>query len=58
MAFRNLLSEIDDWRPNINGLDFESLDGLETGKMEEPFLEKEGFSALLELNGDKALGLD
>ena len=27
MAFRNLLSETDDWRPNINGLAFESLYG-------------------------------
>ena len=44
MAFRNLLSEIDDWRPNINGLAFESLDGLKIGKLEELFSEEEVFS--------------
>lgn len=35
---------------------FEALDSLDATKLVEPFLKEEVFKALLDLNGDKALG--
>lgn len=37
---------------------FKALDSLGAKDLELPFIEKEMFSVLLDLNGDKALGLD
>lgn len=39
-------------------MSFEVLHDQEARKLEKPFLEEEVFAALLELNGDKAPGLD
>ena len=44
MTFCNLLFETYDQRPSINGLAFESLDGLKIGKLEELFSEEEVFN--------------
>lgn len=51
-AFHNVLSELVKWRPNISDMNFGTLD---VSKLEEPFLEKEVYSALLDLNRNKAL---
>ena len=40
------------------GLDFERIKDEDAAKLEEAFIEKKVFSALSELNKDKALGLD
>lgn len=45
-----------EWRPNIKSMRFEALDSLDATKLVEPFLKEEVFKALLDLNGDKALG--
>ena len=57
-AFKNLLFDPRDWRANPEGLDFSRLDELEAGRLELPFLVEEVYAALLQLNGDKALGPD
>ena len=45
-----------EWRPNIKIMRFEALDSLDATKLVKPFLKEEVFKALLDLNGDKALG--
>ena len=59
-GFQSLLSELKDWRPNINGIYiyffFENLGRDNLGHLETPFFEV--FSALSNLCGDKVLGLD
>lgn len=57
-AFQNLLTESGDWRPSLKGLDFERIGAKDVVRLEEAFNEGEVFSALFELNGDKALELD
>lgn len=55
-AFQSLLSEAREWKPNINGLRFASLESVEARSLEYPFSE-EGV-ALSSLSRDKALRLD
>ena len=57
-AFKSLLSDPSVWKASPEGLDFSSLDDFATFKLEEPFTEEGVYSALLNLNGDKALGPD
>ena len=57
-AFKGLLSDPGVWIAWIaspEGLDFSRLDDLATTKLEKSFIEDEVHSALLDLNGDKAL---
>ena len=58
MEICNLLSNIGEWRPSINGFSFEALEDQEVDKLEERFSEEGLFSALSELNKDKAPRLD
>ncbi|RVX20457.1 hypothetical protein CK203_002723 [Vitis vinifera] len=56
-AFQNLLSNPGDWRPTLNGLDFDRI-GVEEATSLEVFIVEDVFSALLKLNGDKAPGVE
>ena len=56
-TFKGLLSVSGVWRASLEGFKFSRLKVLPTSKLEEPFTE-EVHSTLLDLNGDKALGLD
>lgn len=45
-AFKTLLSKKGDWRPGVDALSFEVLEGLEASKLEGVFSEDEVFSVL------------
>ena len=57
-VFQQLLSEELDWRADIEGLRLERLSSQEAESLELSSSEEEIHSALIELNGDKAPGLD
>ena len=53
-AFKDLLTDLGDWHPSMEGLDFNRIDVEEAARLDEVFSEKEVCSALSDLNGDKA----
>ena len=53
-AFQTLLSDLRDWRANLEGLIFSKLDEHEAVNLEMPFTEVEVIFALRELNREKA----
>ena len=55
-AFQNLLSEMGDWRLNINGMTFEVMLCADSRKLELPFFDEEFLVALSSLSGEKAVG--
>lgn len=57
-AFQELLSDLRERRTSVEGLNFSRLNGLGSGSLESSFSELQIFSALKDLNGDKASGLD
>ncbi|RVX01696.1 Transposon TX1 uncharacterized 149 kDa protein [Vitis vinifera] len=57
-AFENLLTDPGDWHPSMEGLDFNRIAGEDAARLEGVFTEAEVFSALSDLNGDKAPGPD
>ena len=57
-AYRDFLSDPGGWRLSIAGLNFKEIRRDVTTKLEDLFTVEEVFTALSELNGDKALGLD
>ncbi|XP_034685730.1 uncharacterized protein LOC117914496 [Vitis riparia] len=57
-AYQSLLSELGDWRPSINGLNFKMLGEDSASSLEVMFFEKEVFAALSSCCGDKAPGPD
>ena len=57
-AFQTQLIDLGDWRANLEGLSFCSLNDQEAAVLEEPFSEEEIVGALKDLNGEKAPGHD
>ena len=57
-AYKIMLTDLVGWRASPEGLLFSRLGDREAPGLEVSFIEKEVFSALLDLNGDKALGPD
>ena len=57
-AYKIMLTDPRGWRASPKGLLFSKLGNREVSGLEMSFTEEEVFSALLDLNGDKALGLD
>ena len=55
-AFKNLLTDLGEWHPSMDGLDFNRIDGEDAARLEEAFSEEEVFSTLSDLNEDKAPG--
>ena len=53
-AFKDLLIDPGDWHPTLEGLNFDRIDVEETARLEAVFTREEVFSALSDLNGDKA----
>ena len=57
-AFKSLLTDTGEWRANIDGLTFQSINKDEASKIENPFTIEEVFTTLSNLNRDKALSSD
>ena len=57
-AFQQLLTEDSEWKADIGGLNLNQISQQEAEILELPFSEDEVHSALMDMNGDKALGLD
>ncbi|WJZ92323.1 hypothetical protein VitviT2T_011325 [Vitis vinifera] len=55
-AFQGLLADPGDWKPDIDGLNFERLEEVDVEGLEKPFLEEEVFKALSGYCGEKAPG--
>ena len=53
-AFKSLLTNTGEWRANIDGPTFQSINEDEASKIENPFTIEEVFTTLSNLNGDKA----
>ena len=53
-----MLTDLGDWRANLEGLAFSKLEELEVESLELPFMEEEVVFALNELDGEKAPSLD
>jgi hypothetical protein len=56
--YKNLFTETTLWRPKLDGLEFPSLDAGEANWLERPFQEEEVHQPFLNMDGDKAPGLD
>ncbi|XP_034688181.1 uncharacterized protein LOC117916336 [Vitis riparia] len=59
ITFQGLLADPGDWKPSINGLNFERLEKVEiVWGVEKPFSEEEVFEALVDCCEEKAPGLE
>ena len=54
--YKNLYQETEEWRPYVEGLEFDQIDGSERGWLERRFEKEEIILAVNELAGDKAPG--
>ena len=57
-AFKLLLSDSGNWRPSLDGMQFERLGEQKATRLEEPFSEEEVFGALMDLSCEKDPGPD
>ena len=57
-AFQGLLVDPGDWKPGIDGLNFERLEEVDVEGLEKPFSEEEVFGALSDFCEEKVPGLD
>ena len=56
--YKKLYKETKEWRPFVEGLEFNQIEGLERDWLERRFEQEEVFRVVKEMEGDKALGLD
>ena len=56
--YKNLCKESEEWRPFVEGLEFDQIEGLERGWLEWRFEQEEVLRVVKELEGDKAPGPD
>ena len=52
-TFQGLLADFGDWKPGIDGLNFERLKEVEVEGLKKPFSEDEVFEALADCCGEK-----
>ena len=57
-TFQGLLTDPGEWKPSIDGLNFERVEEVDVQRLVKPFLEEEVFEALEGCCEEKALGLD
>ena len=57
-AYKDFLLDPGGWCLSIAGLNFKEIGRDVAAKLEDPFIVEEVFTALSDLNGDKAPGLD
>ena len=57
-TFQQLLSESSDWKADIGGLHLKQINQQEAELLDLSFSESEVQAALMDMNGDKALGSD
>ena len=56
--YKNLYKETEEWRPFVEGLEFDQIEGIERDWLERRFEREEIQWVVKELEGDKAPGLD
>ena len=56
--YKKLYKETEEWRPSMEGLEFDQIEGLERDWLERRFEREEVLRVVKEMEGDKALGLD
>ena len=54
--YKNLYKETEEWRPFVEGLEFDQLEGLKRDWLERKFEKEEVLRVVKELEGDKAPG--
>ena len=53
--YKNLYKDTEEWRPFVEGLEFDQIEGLERDWLERRFENEEILHVVKELEGDKAL---
>jgi hypothetical protein len=56
--YHSLFQESEAWRPEVDGIEFDSIDASDRDMLERPFDREEVFQVIQNLQGDKAPGPD